>query len=100
MTVIDVPDIQGPKTRQCFKQAETMERCDRAFGHSGRHSWELVARIVEQEATIQAQKKQLSDLEGKAERLLAVVKAMHDKLGGEQVSEGGIILPGTMRRPN
>ena len=37
---VSVPDVDGPMARLCWKQSETMVRCDRKAGHLGEHSWE------------------------------------------------------------
>lgn len=41
---VAVPDVPGPVVRLCWKQKLTsphaLTRCDRRFGHGGRHSWE------------------------------------------------------------
>ena len=38
--VVKVPNTPAPKVELCWKQAPTMERCDRRKGHSGKHTWE------------------------------------------------------------
>lgn len=43
--IIDVPDVEPPIMKLCWKQAPTMERCDRRAGHGGLHVWELSAEI-------------------------------------------------------
>ena len=45
MRIIDVPDIQGPIKRLCWKQAPSMERCDRVKGHQGPHTWVWAATV-------------------------------------------------------
>ncbi len=56
MSLIDVPDLPGPRRTLCWKQnmhpPGAMWRCDRARGHKGMHSWELWARIRELEMAI------------------------------------------------
>jgi hypothetical protein len=42
---IRVPDIAGPVVQLCWRQAPTMERCDRRQGHGGLHLWELQPRV-------------------------------------------------------
>ena len=43
MSIIHVPDIEGPTVQLCWKQAQNMVRCDRKKGHNGLHSWEHAA---------------------------------------------------------
>lgn len=50
MNIIIVPDIVGPTERLCWRQAPTMERCDRRYGHSGLHTWSMTRLIVTEES--------------------------------------------------
>lgn len=43
--VIRVPDVTPPTSVLCWKQAPTMERCDRRAKHGGKHTWELTREI-------------------------------------------------------
>ncbi len=41
MSVVYVPDVEGPTAPLCWKQKpDAFVRCDRRLGHSGRHTWE------------------------------------------------------------
>ncbi len=49
MVDIKIPDVPGPRKRLCYAQQLTapraMSRCDRAKGHGGGHTWELLNEI-------------------------------------------------------
>ncbi len=51
---IKVPDIEGPVTQLCWKQAANMTRCDRRQGHLGPHSWECQSRAEPEDDGAQA----------------------------------------------
>ena len=60
--VVRVPDVPGVVVRLCYKQdLKTFDRCDRAEGHKGRHSWQLYDRIDELHLKVLGLKEKLED---------------------------------------
>jgi len=44
MTAARVPNLPNPTMPLCWQQGPLLDRCDRARGHSGRHTWEMAGR--------------------------------------------------------
>jgi hypothetical protein len=55
--IVEVPDVEAPLARLCYKQAENMTRCDRKKGHNGLHTWEYAKIIADLNTQIRDLKK-------------------------------------------